>query len=225
MRPLRLLFLCGSVLLSSTGLAWSGDVIATGDNAVFLRQARVFVEAERYKEAVAVLKALEPKDLEEEVRIGILTGNIYLGIDRPAKAVGYFEEAQSQAPDNFEAALGAAQSHMQLGQFKQARGFLQRAQGLKPDAPEPDVMFAAIAFRTGNAAQANQQMLGLLQRRPDSEAVAIGYSKYLALSGDSAGSKRILESFVQRNANAAAVREQLGDVEFKAGNPAAGLLL
>ena len=225
MRPLRLLFLCGSVLLSSMSLAWSGDVIATGDNAVFLRQARVFVEAERYKEAVAVLKALEPKDLEEEVRIGILTGNIYLGIDRPAKAVRYFEDAQCQDPDNFEAALGAAQSHLQLGQFKQARGFLQRAQGLKPDAPEPDVMLAAIDFRAGNAAQANQQMLGLLQRRPDSEAVVIGYSKYLALGGDSAGAKRILESFVQRNANAAAVREQLGDVEFKAGNPAAGLQL
>ena len=225
MRPLWFLFSCGSMLLSGIGLVQAADLIAAGDNALLLRRASVFVEAERYKEAVTVLKAFEPQDRKEEIHIGILTGKIYLGIDRPAKALGYFEDAQSQAPDNFEAALGAAQAHLQLGQFKQARGFLQTAQRLKPDASEPDSILAAIAFRTGNATQATEQMRGLLAQRPDSEGAVIAYAKYLALTGDSAGSKRTLDSFVQRNGAAAAARELLGDVEFKAGNQAVGLQL
>ena len=195
------------------------------DTQRLLRQASVFVEAERYKDAVAVLKTLEPENRQEEVSIGILTGKIYLAIDRPAKAVGYFEEALAQAPERFDAALGAAQTHLQLGQFKQARGFVKSAQALGSDSSEPDFILAAIAFRTGNTRQANEQMQALLKQRPDSEGVAIAYSKYLALTGDSAGSKSILERFSARNANAAAVRNQLGDLEFKSGNQAAGLQL
>ena len=68
-------------------------------------------------------------------------------------------------------------------------------------------------------------MQALLKQRPDSEGVAIAYSKYLTLTGDSAGSKSILERFSARNANAAAVRNQLGDLEFKSGNQAAALQL
>jgi len=195
------------------------------DNAPLLRQASVLVEAERYKDAVAVLKTLEPQSPDEEVSIGILTGKIYLGIDRPAKAVGYFETAQSQASESFEAVLGAARSHLQLGQFKQARGFLQTAQALNPDSSEPDFILAAIAFRTGNPSQGSGQMQGLLKQRPDSEGVAIAYSKYLVLTGDNAGAKRILERFAERNPTAAAVRDQLGDLEFKSGNQTLGLQL
>ena len=206
-------------------LAGVAGVARAQDNAALLRQASVFVEAERYKDAVAVLKTLEPQGREDEVSIGILTGKIYLGIDRPAKAVGYFEDAQSQSPESFEAALGAAQTHLQLGQFKQARRFVQSAQNLKPVSSEPDFVLAAIAFRTGNASQANAQMLGLLKQRPDSEGVVIAYSKYLALTGDSAGAKNTLARFSERNANAAAVREQLGELEIKSGNQAAGLQL
>ena len=206
-------------------LAGVAGVARAQDNAALLRQASVFVEAERYKDAVSVLKTLEPQGREDEVSIGILTGKIYLAIDRPAKAVGYFEEALAQAPERFDAALGAAQTHLQLGQFKQARGFVQSAQALGSDSSEPDFILAAIAFRTGNTRQANEQMQALLKQRPDSEGVAIAYSKYLALTGDSVGSKSILERFSARNANAAAVRNQLGDLEFKSGNQAAGLQL
>ena len=225
MRLKWLVVYCGSALLTISGHAWSDDWTTTGDNAALLRNARIFVEAERYKDAVAVLKTLEPQGLEDEVSIGILTGKIYLGIDRPAKAVGYFEDAQAQAPDNFEAALGAAQTHLQLGQFKQARRFVQSAQTLKPASSEPDFVLAAIALRTGDASQAHAQMLGLLKQGPDSEAAVIAYSKYLALTGDSAGAKSTLARFAERNANAAAVREQLGGLEIRSGNLAAGLQL
>jgi len=195
------------------------------DSAAGLRQASVFVEAGRYKDAVAVLKTLEAQNPDDEARISVLTGTIYVGIERPAKAVEYFEEALAQAPDNVDAALGAAQAHLQLGQFKQARQFAQSARSHKPDSSEPDFILAAIALRTGNPGPADTRMQELLKQGPDSEGAQIAYAKYLALTGDSAASQRALQRFIELHPQAAAVHEQLGDLEFQSGKQVLGVQL
>ena len=96
------------MLAACAASAWAG----AQDIAAGLRQAEVLVGAERYKDAVAVLKTLEARTPEEQARIGVLTGTMYLGIERAAKAVDYFEEALTQAPGNLQAALGAARAHL-----------------------------------------------------------------------------------------------------------------
>lgn len=211
------------IFCAACALAVLTGMASAQDNAASLRQASVWVEAGRYKDAVAVLKTLEAQNPEEEARINILTGAIYAGIERPAKAVEYFEEALLQAPDNMDAVLGAAQAHLQLGQFKQARHFVHSAQTHKPDSSEPDFILAAIAFRTGNPGPATARTQELLKQGTDSEGVQIAYAKYLTLTGDGAGAQHTLERFVERNPNAAAAREQLGDLEFTSGRPALGL--
>ena len=201
------------------GIAWAGE------NEGLLRQASVYVEAERYKDAVGLLKQVDPQSREEELSVGILTGKIYLAIDRPAKALEYFEDAESQSLDNFEAAIGAAQASLRLGKFKQARRFVQSAQKLDQDSSEPDFILAAISLRNGNPAEANGRMLDLLKQRPESEGVVIAYSKYLVLTGDNSGAKRIVERFLERSRNSAVVRDYLADLEFKSGNQTVGLQL
>ena len=51
---------------------WIGAAQAqAGDNALLLRQAGVYVEAERYKDAVAILRTLEPRSREEELDVSL----------------------------------------------------------------------------------------------------------------------------------------------------------
>ena len=92
-----------------------------------LRHAKVMVEAGRFKEAVSVLKTYEPQDRSEELAIHLMTGKIYLSLDRPARALEYFEKAFEQDIENFDAAIGAATASMKLGQFTQARQYLVQA--------------------------------------------------------------------------------------------------
>ena len=215
------LFVCTFCAVSA---AFFGAAQAqASDNALLLRQAGVYVEAERYKDAVAILKNVEPRSRDEELDIGLLTGKIYLAIDRPAKALEYFEDAEAQALENFEATIGLAQAHLRLGQFKQARRLVQNARKLNHDSSEPDLILAAVALRTGNPAEAKAQMQALLTQRPDSEGVAIAYAKYLVLTGDNAAAKRSAERFLERQASAASVRDYLADLEFKTGNVSAAL--
>ena len=193
------------------------------DNALLLRQAAVYVQAERFKDAVAILKAVEPRSREEAFDIALLTGQMYLAIDRPAKALAYFEDAETQGLQNWDATIGAAQAHVRLGQFQQARRLVQAARALDQNASESDLILAIIALRTGNPAQAEAQMRALRTQRPDSEDVAIAYAQYLVVAGDSASARRSAQQFMDQHAGAAAVRDYLADLEFKSGNPSAAL--
>ena len=193
------------------------------DNALLLRQAAVYVQAERFKDAVAILKAVEPRSREEAFDIALLTGQMYLAIDRPAKALAYFEDAETQGLQNWDATIGAAQAHVRLGQFQQARRLVQAARALDQNASESDLILAIITLRTGNPAQAEAQMRALRTQRPDSEDVAIAYAQYLVVAGDSASARRSAQQFMDQHASAAAVRDYLADLEFKSGNPSAAL--
>lgn len=195
------------------------------DPAPTLRRASILVEAGRLKEAVAILKEFEPQSRDDDLAISVLTGKIYLAIDRPAKALEFFEAADAQALENFDASLGAANASLKLGRFNQARRYVQAARRIDQDSAEPDYVLAVIAYRTGNAAEAATQMQTLARTRPDSESVTIAYSKYLSLSGDDAAARRALQNFANKAPAAASVRDHLGDVEQLAGNTAAALRL
>ena len=190
-----------------------------------LRRASIMVEAGRFKEAVAILKEVEPQTRGDDLALSVLTGKIYLAIDRPAKALEFFEDADAQALENFDAAIGAAQANLQLGRFAQARRYVQAARRVDQDSAEPDYVLAVIAHRTGNTADAATQMQTLARTRPDSESAIIAYSKYLTLVGDDAAARRALQDFANKVPAAAAIRDRLGDMEHQAGNSAGALRL
>ena len=215
------------VLVAAVGLS---ATVATAsayaaDPEPTLRRASILVEAGRYKEAVAILKEFEPKSRDDDLAISVLTGKIYLAIDRPAKALEFFEAADAQALENFDASLGAAHASLKLGRFPQARRYVQAARRIDQDSAEPDYVLAVIAYRTGKAAEAATQMQTLTRTRPDSESVTIAYSKYLSLTGDDAAARRALQNFANKAPAAASVRDHLADVEQLAGNTAAALRL
>ena len=66
------------------------QVFAADTDAVnALRRASVLVEASRYKDAVALLKTYESQGRSDDLAISLLTGKIYLALDRPATALEY----------------------------------------------------------------------------------------------------------------------------------------
>ena len=206
-------------------LTWAAAPAFAAGPEQALRRASILVEAGRLKEAVAILKEVEPQSRDDDLALNVLTGKIYLAIDRPAKALEFFEEADAQALENFDAAIGAAQANLQLGRFAQARRYVQAARRLDQDSPEPDYVLAVIAHRTGNSTEAASQMQTLARTRPDSESVSIAYSKYLRMVGDESAARRVLQSFANKAPGAAGVRDQLGDMEQQAGNTASALRL
>ena len=195
------------------------------DSEISLRKASVLVAAGQYKDAVAILKQYEPKDREDELNISLLTGKIYLAIDRPAKALEFFEDAQAQSLENFDAVIGAAQANLKLGKFKEAQRNVQNARKLDADSVEPDFISAVIGLRSGNPSDANDLLLKLSKQRPDSEGALIAYAKFLTLTGDSPTAKKNATSFLSRSPSSPDVQDYLAELEYQSGNKAEGLRL
>ena len=195
------------------------------DSEISLRKATVLVAAGQYKDAVAILKQYEPKDREDELNISLLTGSIYLAIDRPAKALEFFEDAQMQSLENFDAAVGAAQANLKLGKFKEALRNVQSAKMIDADSVEPDFISAVIGLRSGNFQDANDRLLKLTKQRPESEGALIAYAKFLTLTGDSPTAKKNATSFLSRSPSSADVQDYLAELEYQSGNKAEGLRL
>ncbi|MFN5098693.1 MAG: tetratricopeptide repeat protein, partial [Burkholderiaceae bacterium] len=107
-----------------------------GVRANDLQTASVYVDAGRFSEAVGILKNYAARD-EDESKINLLTGKIYLAIDKPAKALAFFELADSLSLDSIDAQLGIALCELKLGKFAVAKRFADSINRIDKEAGEP----------------------------------------------------------------------------------------
>jgi hypothetical protein len=89
--------------LSMMGIFFLSGIFLTA-RANGLQFASVYVDAGRFTEAVALFKNYPARN-EDVPAINLLAGKTYLAIDKPAKAVEFFEMADALTLDNLEAQL------------------------------------------------------------------------------------------------------------------------
>ena len=202
-------------------VAICSQAFAADSEAIYaLRRARVLIEASRFKDAVAILKTYESQGRSDDLDISLLTGKIYLALDRPATALEYFERAYAQDLENYEAVMGAATANLKLGNFKQSRFYVDIASQVAKDSSEPNLVLSLITLRTGKVQEANAAMLTLSRQRSDSSDVAVTYARFLSSSGDNVNAAKSLQTFIQKNPLSAEARDYLADLEFLFGTKA-----
>jgi tetratricopeptide (TPR) repeat protein len=178
--------------------------------------ARSLIDAEQFEKAVAVLKKLDTDDVTTAAQIDLLFGRIYLAINKPAKALDYFEHASFSSLDvEAEAYLGLAEAKLALGDLTQARKNATMA--MKSD---PDLVTAHLAIadqRVGRGAEAMARLHQLQQQRPDDEDVAVVLARYIANQEGAGRGAAELETFVDRVPTAAAAQDALGQMLWASG--------
>ena len=137
-------------VLALSGIAFAGP---ESKPAPSVELARSLIDAEQFEQAVAVLKQLDPGDANTSAQIGLLFGRIYLAIGKPAKALGYFEEASFASLDGeAEAYLGLAEADLALGDLAKARRNAALALRSDPDLIAAHLVLARADQRIGKAA-------------------------------------------------------------------------
>jgi len=180
--------------------------------------ARSLIDAEQFEQAVSVLKQLDASDGASAAQIDLLFGRIYLGIGKPAKALGFFEEASFASLDGeAEAYLGLSEADLALGDLAKARRNAALALKTDPDLIAAHLVLAIADQRVGHGAEALARLRKLQKDRPDSEDVAIVLARYLAQqNGPNAGIAE-LEAFSSRVPTAAGAQDMLGQFLWAAG--------
>ena len=188
-----------------------------GVRANDLEAASVYVDAGRYSEAVGILKNYAARD-EDESKINLLTGKIYLAIDKPAKALAFFELADSLSLDSIDAQLGIALCELKLGKFAVAKRFADSISRIDKEAGEPLYIHALILARTGKMEEAISSIEQASKKQPDSEVITLASARFYALIGDVEKAKRRLSAFIARKPAAASAHDLLGEYHQKTGD-------
>lgn len=186
-------------------------------NANDLRTASIYVDAGRLAEAVALLKTYETTN-EEEYKVSLLTGKIYLAIDKPAKALEFFETADTQSLENIEAQAGIALCQLKLGKFTIAKRYADSIKRLDRDSGEPLYINGLIQARIGKFEAAIKEFEQTAQRQPDSENIAIAQAKFFVATDNLDKAKTGLTEFIRRKPEAAGAIEYLSQVLYKLGD-------
>ena len=204
---------CGGLRsLFLTSFIFFGLCLGTA-HANDLRMASVYVDAGRLAEAVALLKTYAATD-EEEYKVNLLTGKIYLAIDKPAKALEFFEAADTQSLENIEAQVGIALCQLKLGKFTIAKRYADSIKRIERDSGEPLYINGLIQARLGKFDAVIKEFEQTAQRQPDSENIAIAQAKFYVATDNINKAKTGLAEFIRRKPEAAGAMEYLSQVQF-----------
>lgn len=187
-----------------------------------LRLASIYVDAGRLADAVNILKKYEASE-EDEPKVNLLTGKIYLAIDKPEKALEFFEMADVQSIDNTEIQTGIALCQLRLGKFAIAKRYSDSIKRTERDSGDPLYINGLIQARTGKLESAIKEIEQAAQRLPESQNIAIAKSKFYVATGNADKAKSALIEFLRRQPEAATVLAYLGEVQHKLGDNAGAI--
>ena len=182
-----------------------------------LRLASIYVDAGRLADAVNILKKYEASE-EDEPKVNLLTGKIYLAIDKPEKALDFFEMADVQSIDNTEIQTGIALCQLRLGKFAIAKRYAESIKRTERDSGDPLYINGLIQARTGKLDSAIKDIEQAAQRQPESQNIAIAKAKFYVATGNADKAKSALTEFVRRQPEAANVLAYLSEVQHKLGD-------
>lgn len=180
--------------------------------------ARGLIEAEQFEKAVGILKRLNAEDSVTTAQIDNLLGRIYLAIGKPAKALGFFEEASfASLNGEAESYLGLAEANLALGNLALARTNAAVALKTDPDLVAAHLVLAMADHRVGRGAEALSRLRKLQQERPDDEDVAIVLARYVANQEGAERGAAELENFAARMPTSATAQDILGQLYWASG--------
>ncbi|MFM7485156.1 MAG: trypsin-like peptidase domain-containing protein [Burkholderiaceae bacterium] len=204
--------------LSVIGIFFLSSVLFSA-RANDLQQASIYVDAGRFSDAVSLLKNYAARD-EDEAKINLLTGKIYLAIDKPVKAIEFFELADALSLDNIDAQLGLALCQLKLGKFSVAKRHADAIGRIDKEAGEPLMIRALISARSGKSDEAMSSIEQAAAKQPDSEIIAITQARFFVFTGDVDKAKKRLSNFIARKPAAAGALDLLGELHQKTGDVA-----
>ena len=211
-------------LLLGAALALGGVAFAAAPDAkpvTTIELARSLIDAEKFEQAVAVLKQLDTTDANTSAQIDLLFGRIYLSIGKPAKALGFFEEASfASLEGEAEAYLGLAEADLALGDLAKARRNAALALKSDPDLIAAHLVLARADLRIGKAADAATRLRQLQRARENSEDVAIVLARFLAQQDGPTAGIAELERFVRQVPTSAGAYDALGQMMWATGRKA-----
>jgi S1-C subfamily serine protease len=184
-----------------------------------LREIRAEINRDNLQDAIKKIKKIKISNENEQEKIDLLFGDIYLKINQIDKAEEFYQKTFFTSNEEIEAKtfIGLAEVRLAQGKLSDAIKYAEQSIQINPNKIRPKIILAIAKTRIGEGEESIKILNELYDNRKDAE-VALAISDYYSSFDDSTQAIKILEEFIKRDPNNIKVLDQLASLHLFDGN-------
>ena len=184
-----------------------------------LRDIRAEINRDNLQDAIKKIKKIKISNENEQEKIDLLFGDIYLKINQIDKAEEFYQKTFFTSNEEIEAKtfIGLAEVRLAQGKLSDAIKYAEQSIQINSNKIRPKIILAIAKTRIGEVEESIKILNELYDNRKDAE-VALAISDYYSSFDDSKQAINILEEFIKRDPNNIKVLNQLASLHLFDGN-------
>jgi serine protease Do len=184
-----------------------------------LREIRAEINRDNLQNAIKKIKKIKISNENEQEKIDLLFGDIYLKINQIDKAEEFYQKTFFTSNEEIEAKtfIGLAEVRLAQGKLSDAIKYAEQSIQINSNKVRPKIILAIGKTRIGEGEEGIKILNELYDNRKDAE-VALAISDYYYSFDDSKQAIDILEEFIKRDPNNIKVLNQLASLHLFDGN-------
>ena len=184
-----------------------------------LRKIRAEINRDNLQDAIKKIKKIKISNENEQEKIDLLFGDIYLKINQIDKAEEFYQKTFFTSNEEIEAKtfIGLAEVRLAQGKLNDAIKYAEQSIQINSNKIRPKIILAIAKTRIGDGEEGIKILNELYENRKDAE-VALAISDYYSSFDDSAQAINVLEEFIKREPNNIKVLDQLASLHLFDGN-------
>ena len=197
-------------------LTFNVSILAKSNDELFA-DAEKLIEIDETKEALDLLKTIEPKNDKQTAEQFYLLARLYYSIGKFNKANDFYKDASLLYPVEPKYQVGLSQTSYALGKLKLAERYATLALKYNPDLIDAELMLALVLNRYGEKKLAEKRFIDLIDLQPSNEILFLNYAKFLEQSNSRKKAITLLEDFILKNPNSPDLLDYLGRLYWFGG--------
>ena len=172
------------------------------------------------KTAIKLLGEIKITNENEKERIDLLFGDIYLKINKPQKAIEFYERAFMTSDEDVESLseLGLAESYLRRGNLKESIKHAERSLEINSDRTRGKIVLAIGLTKNGEKEEALKILEQLFNANPNDSQVNIAIANYHSSFENNKEAINILDKFLKKFPTSFQVMDNLADLYWLDGN-------
>ncbi len=168
------------------------------------------IKIDQTKEALELLKKIEPVSDDQIARQSYLLGRLYYSFNQFQKAQDFFNDASILNPNDPLYKVGLSQANYALGNLKLAERYAKIALRSNPDLLDAELTLALVLNKYGEKKEAEKRFNEFIDLQPSNEELFLTYAKFLEQTENRKKAILTLENFIIKNTDTPKVHDYLG---------------
>ena len=178
------------------------------------------ISRDNVKKALNLLGQLQILNNDQQEKVDLLFGDIYLKINKPQKAIEYYEKVFITSDENVESLseLGLSEAKLSQGKLIEAIEHAEKSLSIDSDKIKAKIVLAIAQTRNGDHEKALKSLEVLFDGNRNNSEVNLALASYYINFGDRTAAIKILNRFNKDNPDNIKILDELANLHWASGD-------